>query len=541
MTHRKSYLFNQRKAFSPQVPAILQQLTGISLEKGEATQSIADREKIQSLFPRTYGAPIVTAKKGGKRGGKALRVGVVFSGGQASGGHNVISGLFDALQSLDKNSHLIGFLGGPSGIVDSKTEEITAERLADYRNQGGFDLIGSGRTKIETDEQLAKSAETCQALSLDGLVIIGGDDSNTNAALLAEYFLDHNISTKVIGVPKTIDGDLKNEYIPVSFGFDTACRTYSEMIGNIQRDALSAKKYYHFVKLMGRSAAHIALECALQTHANVTLLGEEVEAKQMTLQQVTDQIADVIVKRAEAGKNYGVVLIPEGLIEFIPEFKTLISELNRLLANGNLSKEQIEQQLSAEAKGCFAALPERIQEQLLLDRDPHGNVQVSHIETEKLFIETVKQELSKRNKGEKFNPIAHFFGYEGRAGFPSNFDTAYCYALGMTAALLAEEGLTGYMARVFDLEKPVSDWQVGGIPTTMLFNIEERKGKEKPVIQKALVELNGKPFALFSSIRDKWAFEDHYRIPGPIQFGDLPIEETLPITLLIEREKISSI
>lgn len=537
MREVESFLFAERQAFTPKIPSLLEEPSEVSFVRGKAP---SHGENVRSLFPKTSDFPFVTGKRGAKREVKALRIGVVFSGGQASGGHNVIAGLFDALKALSSKSLLFGFLGGPSGIVEGKTEEITAELLSSYRNQGGFDLIGSGRTKIETEEQLEASLSSCKKLSLDGLVVIGGDDSNTNAAILSEYFLSKGSSIQVIGVPKTIDGDLKNEHIPVSFGFDTACRIYSELIGNIARDSLSAKKYYHFIKLMGRSASNVTLECALQTHPNLALIGEEIAHDGKTVADVTNQIADLICARAEEGKHYGVVLIPEGVIEFIPECKVLIGELNRLLATSDLSLHEVESRLSQEARGCFQALPESVQKQLLLDRDPHGNVQVSLIETERLFIETVKTELKRRAKEGsykgKFNAIGHFFGYEGRAGYPSNFDTTYCYALGMTAALLLDEGLTCYIAQVTSLEKPVAEWQIGGVPITSLLTFEERKGKLKPVIEKALVELTGKPFAFYKKMREKWGIEDSYRFPGPIQFRSLPIEQTLPLTLLLEKE-----
>ena len=530
MSRQMSRLQKLRVEFKPTLPHVLQNLHNIQFHKGEATRCVRDEERIKGLFPQTFGRPIVAGKESDPRSCEALKVGVVFSGGQAAGGHNVITGLFDGLMTLCPQSKLIGFLGGPSGIVENKTVELTQEKLVFYRNQGGFDLIGSGRTKIETDEQLAASLKTAQVHALDGIVVIGGDDSNTNAAVLAEYFLKNGCKTSVIGVPKTIDGDLKNAYIATSFGFTTAAKTYSEMIGNIGRDALSAKKYYHFIKLMGRSASHITLECALETHPNVALIGEEVAAKKMKLQDITKHLADVIAKRSEKGMDYGVVLVPEGLIEFIPEMKQLISELNTLVAEGgDVGK------LSGEAKSCYDALPEEIQKQLLLDRDPHGNVQVSLIETEKLLIAAVKKELASRGFKGKFAAQNHFFGYEGRAGFPCNFDTHYCYALGYTAALLIDEGLTGYMTCVGNLHRPVQEWTVSGLPITLLMNMEMRKGKEKPVIQKALVDLEGKAFKFFEENRETWATEDHYRYPGPIQFfGEADMVDGIPLTMLLE-------
>lgn len=529
-----SRLQKLRAEHKPELPKILQNLHQVRFEKGGPTSSVADQGEIQKYFPQTFGRPVLKGKEGDQRKTSPLKVGVVLSGGQAAGGHNVISGLFDALKALNPQSRLFGFLGGPSGIVENKTIEITQEVIAPYRNQGGFDLIGSGRTKIETDEQLDASLKTAQALGLNGIVVVGGDDSNTNAAILAEYFLKHGCKTVVIGVPKTIDGDLKNEYIPISFGFDTAAKTYAEMIGNIERDALSAKKYYHFIKLMGRSASHITLECALATHPNVALIGEEIEAKKMTLAQVTKEVADVVEERAKRGMNYGVVLVPEGLIEFIPEVKTLIQELNSLVAK---EEKEIASKLSGPSKSCFLALPEEIQKQLLIDRDPHGNVQVSQIETEKMLMSAVKNELARRSSKGKFAALNHFFGYEGRAGFPSNFDTRYCYALGYTAALLVDEGMTGYITCVGQLHLPVQNWTVAGLPLTMLMNMEERKGKKKPVIQKALVDLKGKAFKFFEENRKSWAIEDHYRYPGPIQFfGEAEMVDGVPITLQIDNE-----
>lgn len=495
-----------------------------------STSSLGNAKEIEAQFPKTFGRPLLHPETGEQGHSRPLKVGVVFSGGQASGGHNVITGLFDALKTFHHECQLIGFLGGPSGIVEGKTLELSQDLLKNYRNQGGFDLIGSGRTKIETEEQLQQSIAVFEKLLLDGVVIIGGDDSNTNAAVLAEYALSQGCQTKVIGVPKTIDGDLKNPHVDISFGFHTACSTYGEMIGNIARDASSAKKYTHFIKLMGRSASHIALECALLTKPNLTLIGEEVAEKKMTLKQITAQIADLIEKRGNQGKNYGVILIPEGIIEFIPEMKTLISELNTLLAKG---KDQ--QALSSETKATFDFLPQEIADQLLLDRDPHGNVQVSHIQTETLLSTLVKEELKNRSsfKG-KFSPIHHFFGYEGRAGLPTNFDATYCYTLGHIAALLIRGGHTGYMCAVKHLAKPPADWEIAALPITSLMNLETRKGKEKPVIRKALVELDGSPFKFFERNRIKWMEEDHYEYPGPIQFeGDPSFTDAPPKSLTI--------
>ncbi|HSX04068.1 MAG TPA: diphosphate--fructose-6-phosphate 1-phosphotransferase [Rhabdochlamydiaceae bacterium] len=535
-----SRLQEQRQKYIPKLPKILQNLNRIQFHQGEETSAVKHSEELKKIFPKTFGRRVVQAKEGEARNSKLLKVGVVFSGGQASGGHNVIAGLLDALLALNAKSQLFGFLGGPSGIIEGDYTEITTQTIASYRNQGGFDLIGSGRTKIETEEQLAASLQVIQGLNLNGLVIIGGDDSNTNAAILAEYFLQKNCPITVVGVPKTIDGDLKNQYVATSFGFDTACKVYSEMIGNIARDALSAKKYTHFIKLMGRSASHIALECALASHPNIAIIGEEVFAMRKTLDQVTNEICDVITLRAEKGKNYGIVLIPEGLIEFIPEMGVLIGELNQMAAGESLNAHEVAKKLTPESKRCFESLPQEIQKQLLLDRDPHGNVQVSLIDTEQLLMYTVKKELDKRKKEGnfkgKFAPLNHFFGYEGRAGLPSNFDANYCTALGYTAALLVNENLTGYMACVGNLEKAVHEWNIAGLPITMLMNMEKRKGKEKPVIQKALVDLKGKPFSYFDLHRGTWAVEDHYRYPGPIQFfGDADLTDSIPFTLTLEK------
>jgi pyrophosphate--fructose-6-phosphate 1-phosphotransferase len=521
----KDSLQQLRAQFDLPLPELLRDLLSVHFVKGVPTQSEKDREELEKQFPKTYGQPILNGKRGAKRSSQSKRVGVVFSGGQAAGGHNVITGLFDALKRLNPDSRLFGFLGGPSGILEGKQKELKEAVLAPYRNQGGFDLIGSGRTKIETEEQLQAALKGVQQLKLDGLVVIGGDDSNTNAALLAEYFLTKGCQTSVIGVPKTIDGDLKNAFVETSFGFDTACRTYSEMIGNIARDTLSARKYFHFIKLMGRSASHIALECALQTQPNFTWIGEEVASKKLTLYQIAETLAAFIEKRSQMGKPFGVILIPEGLIEFIPEVAALIKELNSLK-----EMQGVREKLSREALNCFDALPETIQNQLLLDRDPHGNVQVSPIETERLLIEMVKRVY----KG-KFHAVSHFFGYEGRSGYPSNFDAEYCYVLGHTAALLIDAGATGYTSYVRHLTRPVQEWEIGGIPITMLMHLEMRKGKTKPVIAKALVDLDGKAFKAFAEQREKWMFEEHYCYPGPIQFfGDQNLTDTKPITLALE-------
>jgi pyrophosphate--fructose-6-phosphate 1-phosphotransferase len=541
MSEKFSILEKKRLDYEPTLPQILEDPLSIGIKKKDISLSGKDEEKIKTLFPKTFSQPLVELEKQNSTSFNPINVGVVFSGGQAAGGHNVISGLFDALNKINPKNKLYGFLGGPSGIVDNKTIEITEKLLLSYRNQGGFDLIGSGRTKIESQEQLKSSMKTVKDLNLDGIVVIGGDDSNTNAAILAEFFVQNDSKTKVIGVPKTIDGDLKNEYIEVSFGFDTACKIYSEMIGNLQKDTLSAKKYYHFVKLMGRSASHIALECALKNHPNYVIIGEEVKEKKMTLRQITTLLADIIVMRSEEEKNYGVFLIPEGLIEFIPEMQLLIKELNSILSTQenssiNEKKESLKKHLSKESKECYESLPEKIQHQLLLDRDPHGNVQVSLIETEKLLSEVVKKELEKRKEEKKykgkFNALHHFYGYEGRCGLPSNFDSKYCYALGNVAAILLANGLTGYMSCVYDLHSPSEKWKARGLPITMLMNMEERKGKEKPVIKKALVELDSESFKKLLGFRETWKKEDNYINPGPIQFfGDAQITDSLPLTI----------
>ncbi len=538
-----SLLQKTRLSYKPKMPNILEDIQSISIDVKETTISVSDTEELKKIFKNTFGKPIVEITKAEKKNSKPLKVGVVFSGGQASGGHNVISGLFDSLKKLNDQSQLLGFLNGPSGIVNKKHKEITKKLIDEYRNMGGFDLIGSGRTKIETDDQLRSSVNTAKELELDGLVVIGGDDSNTNAAILAEYFVANDCNTKVIGVPKTIDGDLKNEHIEISFGFDTACKVYSELIGNIARDAISAKKYYHFIRLMGRSASHIALECALKTHPNAVLIAEEILAKKKTLTTITKKIADIIEKRAD--KSYGIVLIPEGLIEFIPEFKLLISELNKLLATGEKTEREInslksfkektdyiKKHLSKESLSCFEIIPEAIQSQLLLDRDPHGNVKVSQIETEKLLVETVKKELKQRSFKKKFNALTHFFGYEGRAGMPSNFDANYCYCLGCTAAALIKENLSGYMSCVYNLKEAPKNWKVKGVPLTSMMNMETRHAKSKPVIKKALVALDSQGFKKLLSNRDKWAKEDHYSYPGSIQyFGEENITDIISILL----------
>ena len=541
----------ERKKYQPKLPKALEvDLASIALELGDKTEAVADREEVKDLFPNTYGKPLARFIQGnGTASNKPLTVGVILSGGQAPGGHNVIAGLFDGLKKGNAASRLIGFLGGPSGILENKTREITAEVVDEYRNTGGFDMIASGRTKIETDEQFARSLEVCTTIGIDALVVIGGDDSNTNAALLAEYFIAKGATTQVIGVPKTIDGDLKNEYIESSFGFDTATRTYAELIGNIERDAASAKKYWHFIKLMGRSASHIALECALLTQPNICLISEEVAADKMTLAEVVDSVANAIVARASAGKNFGVALIPEGLIEFIPEVGALITELNTIIARdaAEFSRfSSLEQQsewiitkLEANSAEVFSTLPRDIKSQLLLDRDPHGNVQVSRIETEKLVIEMVENRLAQmKEAGEfagKFSALAHFFGYEGRCAFPSNFDADYCYSLGFTAFLLIANGLTGYLSSIRNLAHSADKWTAGGVPLTMMMNMEQRHGHKKPVIRKALVELDGVPFKTFAAARAAWAVETSYVYPGAIQyFGPAAVADTPSFTIRLE-------
>lgn len=526
-----SPLEKHRLTYRPKRPQIFEDLTALVADPIETIPSNRD---IQALFPKTSEQPIVRFKSGTFKSHSPLRVGVVLSGGQAAGGHNVISGLFDALKNLHPNARLFGFLSGPSGIIENRYIELNQELIADFRNTGGFDLIGAGRTKIETPEQLKQSLNHCKSLNLDGLVVVGGDDSNTNAAILAEYFLANECHTHVIGVPKTIDGDLKNAHIETSFGFDTACKIYSEMIGNICRDALSAKKYYHFIKLMGRSASHITLECALQTHPNLALLGEEIESKNLTLEEIVLLITDLIVERAQTGKNYGVILIPEGLIEFIPSIKILIQELNVLLPQG---LDGILEKLSPQARQTYEYLPQAIEQQLMLKRDPHGNVKVSHIQTDQLLIYLVRAELKKREdyKG-TFNPVGHFFGYEGRCGYPSNFDANYCYSLGFTAASLIRSGYTGYMGVVQKLTEPPEHWEAAGIPITMMLDFEKRRGQLKPVITKALVDLRCDPFRVFSEHREQWALEDCYRFPGPIQFeGPAHLCDALTFTLKLEQ------
>ena len=543
---KKSALQIARAAYQPKLPI---DLTGaVSVVEGNPTQSVADQEEIHKLFPNTYGLPEIRFEKTSKNlSGKPLNVGVILSGGQAPGGHNVICGLFDGIKKINKESRLYGFLMGPGGLVDHNYIELTSSIIDEYRNTGGFDIIGSGRTKLEKQEQFDKGLEILKQLDITALVIIGGDDSNTNAAVLAEYYKKINAGVQVIGCPKTIDGDLKNEVIEASFGFDTATKVYSELIGNIQRDCFSAKKYWHFIKLMGRSASHIALECALQTQPNVCIISEEVEAKNLTLQDVVDYIADIVAKRAAQGNNFGTVLIPEGLIEFIPAMKNLIAELNDLLAKTQgftemtpaAQREYVLKNLSQNSATVYASLPEGVARQLTLDRDPHGNVQVSLIETEKLLSEMVGNRLAQM-KAEgayvgKFSPLHHFFGYEGRCAAPSNFDADYCYALGYNAAMLINAGVTGYMSSLRNLTKPSVQWLAGGIPISMMFNMERRHGEMKPVIQKALVRLEGTPFQRFAAKRADWALNTEYVFPGPIQyFGPAEVCDQPTMTLKYE-------
>ncbi len=547
---KKSPLQVARAAYKPKLPSAL--CGAVKVIEGEPTQSVANQEEIKALFPCTYGLPILkfdvdsTAKAKSK---EPINVGVILSGGQAPGGHNVISGLFDGIKAINKDSRLFGFLLGPGGFVDHKYMELTGKIIDEYRNTGGFDIIGSGRTKLEKVEQFDKGLEILKELNIKALVIIGGDDSNTNAAVLAEYYKKINAGVQVIGCPKTIDGDLKNDVIEVSFGFDTACKVYSEVIGNIQRDCNSAKKYWHFIKLMGRSASHIALECALQVQPNVCIVSEEVEAKNMTLNDVVDYIAKIVAARAADGNNFGTVLIPEGLIEFIPAMKALIAELNDLLAAKGVEfaaiakdaqRQWVIDQLSADNAKVYASLPEGVARQLTLDRDPHGNVQVSLIETEKLLSEMVGARLKEMAAAGKYNgkfsALHHFFGYEGRCADPTNFDADYCYALGFNAAQLVKAGVTGYMSSIRNLTKPSVQWIAGGIPITMMMNMERRNGEMKPVIQKALVKLDGGPFKKFAEKREKWAKETCYVYPGPIQyFGPAEVCDLPPKTLVYEQ------
>ena len=538
----------ERAAYQPKLPKALQ--GAVKVKEGAPTQSVDNQEDIKKLFPNTYGMPLVEFVPGEEKLSKAFNVGVILSGGQAPGGHNVISGLFDEIKKLNPENRLYGFLMGPGGLVDHKYIEITADFLDEYRNTGGFDMIGSGRTKLEKIDQFEKGLEIIRELNINAIVIIGGDDSNTNACVLAEYYAAKNYGVQVIGCPKTIDGDLKNEQIETSFGFDTACKTYAEVIGNIERDCNSARKYWHFVKLMGRSASHIALECALQTQPNICLISEEIEANDLSLNDIVEQIATTVAYRASQGNNFGVVLIPEGLIEFIPAIGRLIQELNDLLAahgadykdlDKDAQRQYILAHLSEANKATFETLPEGVARQLSLDRDPHGNVQVSLIETEKLISEMVAAKLAEwKKEGKydgKFAAQHHFFGYEGRCAAPSNFDADYCYALGTSAAQLIANGKTGYMAIVKNTTAGTDEWKAGGVPITMMMNMEKRNGEMKPVIRKALVDLEGKPFKTFAAQRDKWAKETCYVYPGPIQYwGPSVVCDQTTKTLALEQE-----
>ncbi len=548
-----SPLQKARYEYSPKLPGMLKDgVSKISVKEGEVTSSVADQEKIKALFPNTYGKKEITFVKGeNTSASKKQVVGVILSGGQAPGGHNVICGLYDALKAADKENVLLGFKGGPSGLIEDDYVEFDDAFIDAYRNTGGFDIIGSGRTKLETEEQFKIVEQVAAKHGLNAVVIIGGDDSNTNAAVLAEYMAAHNTGVQVIGCPKTIDGDLKNEDIEASFGFDTATKTYSELIGNIERDANSAKKYWHFIKVMGRSASHVALECALETQPNICLIGEEVAAKKMSLAQITSFIADSVEKRGNAGNNFGVAIIPEGIVEFVPEFSKLIAEINELLAGSKTEEfnalpdwdkkyEFIKAGLTAESFAVFDILPQGIKQQLFLERDPHGNVQVSLIESEKLFSEMVKDELAKRKaagsfKG-KFSAQHHFFGYEGRCAFPSNFDADYCYSLGYNAFMLIQYGYTGYLSKISNISKPADEWVAGGMPIKKMMNMERRNGEDKPVIKKALVELDGKPFKFFEANRDKWAVETCFTFPGAIQYyGPSEVCDLTTRTLALEK------
>lgn len=551
MSQKISPLQKARAAYKPKLPKVLAEFgSNVKASIGSPTDSVADQKEIKSLFPNTYGLPVITFEGPSNAKAPLIKAGVILSGGQAPGGHNVIAGLYDGLKKLNTANELYGFKGGPSGLTENKYVKFDDIFIDAYRNTGGFDIIGSGRTKLEKEEQFDKVIENCKALGINAIVVIGGDDSNTNACMLAEYLLKKNAGIQIIGCPKTIDGDLKNEWIETSFGFDTATKVYSEIIGNIQRDANSAKKYWHFIKLMGRSASHIALECAFKTQANITIISEEVAEKKLTLRQIITDIASTVKARAASGKDFGVVLVPEGLIEFIPEIKKLIEELNDLLAANaeyfdTLSDKDklqfIYSKISAESSQAFSSMPETIKNQLLMDRDPHGNVQVSRIETERLLIDMVDDLLHEwKVQGKyngKFSYQNHFLGYEGRCAAPSNFDADYCYSLGFTASALIGSGTTGYISSVRYLTKPADQWVAGGIPLTMMMNLERRHGKDKPVIKKALVELDQKPFKTFTANRSTWATEDAYQYPGPIQyFGPSEVCDLTTVTLQLEHQ-----
>ncbi len=548
-----SPLQKARYEYAPKLPGMLRNgIAEICVKEGEDTQSVADQDKIKALFPNTYGKKEITFQKGqNTSAAKKQVVGVILSGGQAPGGHNVVCGLYDALKATNKDNVLFGFKGGPSGLLENDYVIFDDEYIDQYRNTGGFDIIGSGRTKLETEQQFGIVAEVAKKHGLTAIVIIGGDDSNTNAAVLAEYMAAHGTGVQVIGCPKTIDGDLKNEDIEASFGFDTATKTYAEVIGNIERDCNSAKKYWHFIKVMGRSASHVALECALKTQPNICLISEEVAAKKMSLSQIADQIADAVAKRAAKGLNFGVAIIPEGVVEFVPEFSVLIAEINELLAGSKADEFNalptwadkyafIEKGLTKASMDVFAILPQTIQQQLFLERDPHGNVQVSLIESEKLFSALVADKLkamaAEGKYDGKFSPLHHFFGYEGRCAFPSNFDADYCYSLGYNAFMLIQYGYTGYLSKVSNLSKPAEEWVAGGMPITKMMNIERRHGEDKPVIRKALVELDGAPFKYFEAHRAEWAVETAFTYPGAIQYyGPAEVCDITTITLALEQ------
>ena len=548
-----SPLQKARYEYTPKLPGMLRHgIADICVKEGEATQSVADQDKIKALFPNTYGKPEITFEKGqNTSAAKKQVVGVILSGGQAPGGHNVVCGLYDALKATNPENVLYGFKGGPSGLIEDKYLIFDDEYINEFRNTGGFDIIGSGRTKLETEEQFAIASEVCKKHGITAIVIIGGDDSNTNAAVLAEYFAAHNTGVQVIGCPKTIDGDLKNEDIECSFGFDTATKTYSELIGNIERDCNSAKKYWHFIKVMGRSASHVALECALKTQPNICLISEEVAEKKMSLSQIADYIADSVAERSANGMNFGVAIIPEGVVEFVPEFSVLIQEINELLAGSKADEFNalptwadkyafIEKGLTKESMAVFAILPQAIQQQLFLERDPHGNVQVSLIESEKLFSALVKDKLEARRAAGtysgKFSPLHHFLGYEGRCAFPSNFDADYCYSLGYNAFMLIQYGYNGYLSKISNLSKPAEEWVAGGMPITKMMNMERRHGEDKPVIRKALVELDGAPFKYFEAHRAEWSVETAYTYPGAIQYyGPSEVCDLTTRTLALEK------
>lgn len=542
---KKSALQIARAAYSPKLPLGLQ--GNVNVKEGEPTQSVSDQEEIKKLFPNTYGLPLVEFVPGEAKSFAPMNVGVILSGGQAPGGHNVISGIFDGIKRLNPENRLYGFLLGPGGLVDHNYMELTADIIDEYRNTGGFDMIGSGRTKLEEVTQFESGLKILRELNIKALVIVGGDDSNTNACVLAEYYAAQNAGIQVIGCPKTIDGDLKNDQIETSFGFDTACKTYAEVIGNIERDANSAKKYWHFIKLMGRSASHIALECALETQPNICLISEEIQEKGLTLDEIVTDIAQVVAARAAEGNNFGTVLIPEGLIEFIPSIKRLIAELNDVLSSEAYVTAQPEdriawllENLSQDNAATLASLPRVFADQLTGERDPHGNVQVSLIETEKLLSSMVAQKLQQmKAAGEykgKFSALHHFFGYEGRCAAPSNFDADYCYSLGVSASQLIANGKTGYMAIVKNTIAPAEQWIAGGVPITMMLNMEKRNGAMKPVIKKALVDLNGKPFKTFAAQRDEWKKNTSFIYPGPIQyFGPSEVCDRTTVTLQLEQ------